>query len=123
MSHKRNVRWGPCPHCGAEGWDAIGQRQSNLLNHDRPQGGRCLKATEDYKRGAGYYPSGARVYVDGRDEAIVRQAFPEGSTSHLFAHYKVDLVGGDRNVAVAMSRVSGMPYGSNAHTGDRKVPS
>lgn len=52
-----------------------------------------------------HFASGARVYIDGRDVAIVRQAFPEGSTSYLFPHYKVDLVGGDRNVAVAISRV------------------
>lgn len=43
--------------------------------------------------------------LDGRDEAIVKQAFPEGSTSYLFPHYKVDVVDGDRNMAIAMSRV------------------
>lgn len=68
------------------------------------------------------FPSGARVLVDGEREAIVRQAFPEGSTSFFFPHYKVDFcnVGperrwsagdrariedGDTNVAVAMHRV------------------
>ena len=51
------------------------------------------------------FPPGARVYVDGRDVAIVKQAFPEGSSSYLFPHYKVDFVGGDRNVAVAIGRV------------------
>lgn len=52
-----------------------------------------------------FFPVGARVLVDGRDEAIVAQAFPEGSSSYLFPHYKVHFVGGDRNVAVAMKRV------------------
>ena len=51
------------------------------------------------------FPSGAKVFVDGRDLAIVRQAFPEGSSSYFSPHYKVDFVGGDRNVAVAMPRV------------------
>jgi hypothetical protein len=51
------------------------------------------------------FPSGARVLVDGRDEAIVRQAFPKGSSSFMFPHYKVDFVGGDKNVAVNMKRV------------------
>lgn len=51
------------------------------------------------------FPSGARVLVDGRDEAIVKQAFPEGSTSFLFPHYKLDIVNGDKNVAVNMKRV------------------
>ncbi len=51
------------------------------------------------------FPVGARVLVDGRDEAIVKQAFPEGSSSFLFPHYKLDFLGGDRNVAVAMKRV------------------
>ncbi len=51
------------------------------------------------------FPTGARVLVDGRDEAIVAQGFPDGSTSFPFAHYKVHFVGGDRNVAVAMDRI------------------
>lgn len=51
------------------------------------------------------FPIGARVYVDGRDEAIVKQAFPEGSSSYMWAHYKVDFIDGDRNVAVALARV------------------
>ena len=51
------------------------------------------------------FPVGARVYVDGRDEATVAQAFPKGSSSFLFAHYKVHFTGGDRNVAVSMKRV------------------
>lgn len=50
-------------------------------------------------------PVGARVIVDGRDAAIVRGAFPQGSSSYLFAHYKVDFVDGDRNVAVKIERV------------------
>lgn len=51
------------------------------------------------------FPIGARVLVDGQDQAIVKQAFPEGSSSFLFPHYKVDFVDGDRNVAVQMKRV------------------
>ena len=51
------------------------------------------------------FPVGARVYVDGRDEAIVLAAYPDGSSSYLHPHYKVDFVGGDRNVAVPLSRV------------------
>jgi hypothetical protein len=51
------------------------------------------------------FPIGARVLVDGRDEAIVKQAFPEGSSSFMWPHYKLDFVGGDRNVAVNVSRV------------------
>jgi hypothetical protein len=51
------------------------------------------------------FPPGAKVYVDGRDLARVRQAFPEGSSSFMFPHYKVDFLDGDKNVAVAMSRV------------------
>lgn len=54
---------------------------------------------------AAHFPIGARVYVDGRDTAIVNQAFPEGSASFLFPHYKVDFVNGDKNVAVAIHRV------------------
>jgi len=34
-------------------------------------------------------PIGARAYCDGRDEVIVRQTFPEGSSSYLWPHYKV----------------------------------
>ena len=51
------------------------------------------------------FPLGARVLVDGRDEAIVKQAFPEGSSSFMWPHYKLDFVGGDRNVVVNMSHV------------------
>ncbi len=35
------------------------------------------------------FPVGAKVYLDGQYTAKVLQAFPEGSTSHLFPHYKV----------------------------------
>ncbi len=51
------------------------------------------------------FPVGAHVLVDKRDRAIVKQYFPEGSSSFLFPHYKVDLVGGDRNVCVHVNRV------------------
>ncbi len=51
------------------------------------------------------FPVGARVLVDGRHEALVGQAFPEGSSSFMFPHYKVHFVDGDRNVAVHVDRV------------------
>jgi hypothetical protein len=73
------------------------------------------------------FPAGALVLVDGRRRAVVRETFPEGSTSFAFPHYRVDFVnldrgkrwggGGDEahaetvesNVAVAMSRVGVEP--------------
>ena len=57
-----------------------------------------------FKTAAGF-PVGARVLVDGKVQAIVKQYFPEGSSSFMFPHYKLDFVGGDRNVAVNVSRV------------------
>ena len=51
------------------------------------------------------FPNGAKVYVDGRDLAIVKQAFPAGSSSYAWPHYKVDFVDGDKNVAVPFGRV------------------
>ena len=48
---------------------------------------------------------GARVLIDGQYPAIVRAAFPKGSTSYLFPHYKVDFVAGDKGAAVAWGRV------------------
>lgn len=51
------------------------------------------------------FPFGAKVYVDGRDLAVVKQAFPNGSSSYLFPHYNLDYVGGDKNVAVSLKRV------------------
>ena len=52
------------------------------------------------------FPPGARVLVDGRDEAFVQSFWPEGSSSALFPHYKLRFVFGDQNVAVAIKRVS-----------------
>jgi hypothetical protein len=49
---------------------------------------------------------GARALVDGRDEVKIRQAFPNGSSSFLFPHYKVDYIGGDKNIAVPWGQVS-----------------
>ncbi len=40
-------------------------------------------------RGVTGFPSGARVLVDGRDEAIVGAHFPEGSTFRLYPHYQL----------------------------------
>jgi hypothetical protein len=51
------------------------------------------------------FPIGSKVLIDGRYKAVVRACFPEGSTSFLFPHYKVDMVGGDKNVAVSMNRI------------------
>ncbi len=50
------------------------------------------------------FPIGARVLVDGVP-AIVKAYWPEGTSSFLFPHYKLDFIGGDRNVAVHVSRV------------------
>ncbi len=50
-------------------------------------------------------PVGQAVYVDGQDWAKIVGVFPEGSTSYLFPHYKVDIFHGDKNVAVKMDRV------------------
>ncbi len=52
------------------------------------------------------FPIGAKVYVDGKYIATVRGAFPEGSTSAGFPHYKIDMKGGEKNIVVAMNRVS-----------------
>lgn len=51
------------------------------------------------------FPVGAHVLVDGRDHGRVSQAFPQGLSSFQFARYKIDFKGGDKNVAVSMSRV------------------
>ncbi len=48
---------------------------------------------------------GARAYLDGRYLVVVKAAYPQGSSSFLFPHYKIDMVGGDRNVAVSMDRI------------------
>jgi len=53
---------------------------------------------------------GDRVSVDG-DEAVVKECYPEGSSSYMFPHCKVDLVDGDRNVAVPLDRVKGLHAG------------
>jgi hypothetical protein len=52
-----------------------------------------------------FFPPGARVYLDGVDEAIVRAVFPRGSLSFAFPHYRVDIVNGDRFVAIRLNRV------------------
>ncbi len=50
------------------------------------------------------FPVGARVQVDGV-VAVVKAYWPEGTSSFLCPHYKLDFLGGDRNVAVHVSRV------------------
>ncbi len=52
------------------------------------------------------FPPGARVLIEGRHEAIVRQYFHDGSHALRAAHYKVDFIDGDRNVCVHVNRVS-----------------
>ncbi len=54
---------------------------------------------------ASIIPPGARVLVEGIGVAIVRDCFLDGSSSYLFPHFKLDFVGGDRNVAVNIRRV------------------
>lgn len=61
------------------------------------------------KTASSVFPVGAVVLIDGRERAKVCAAFPEGSTSYSFPHYKVDIVNGDQNVAVALDRVSVQP--------------
>lgn len=52
------------------------------------------------------FPVGARVYVDGKDQAIIAQVFPEGSSALTAPHYCVRFVGGgSEQVRVAMHRV------------------
>lgn len=53
------------------------------------------------------YPVGAAVFVDGKHTARVVQAFPEGSASYAFPHYKVRYSGAPKHeqTAVAWSRV------------------
>ena len=48
--HRQNRRWGPCSHCGASGWDVIGQRVSGLFDHDRPDGRHCVAAARNLER-------------------------------------------------------------------------
>jgi hypothetical protein len=55
------------------------------------------------------FPNGAQVYVDGRDLARVKTAFPEGSSSLMAPHYIVDFEGGDKNVKVSMKRIGVKP--------------
>ena len=50
------------------------------------------------------FPPGAKVYLDGRYLVKVLQAFPEGSTSHLFPHYTIR-VGNEPPSTVAMNRI------------------
>jgi 3D (Asp-Asp-Asp) domain-containing protein len=51
------------------------------------------------------FPVGARVLVDGIEEAIVKQAFPEGSTSYGFPHYVLKHVGDGEQFVVQFKRV------------------
>jgi len=51
------------------------------------------------------YPIGAKILVDGHRPAIIMEAYPEGSTSYLFAHYVLRFVGSTERTIIAMSRV------------------
>lgn len=89
-----------CRHCDGP----IVQGAGGLWLHDNRRGwyaGREMRCNAEPKG----FPIGARVLVDGRDEAIVKQFFPEGSSSFLWPHYKLDFVGGDFNVVVSPARV------------------
>lgn len=52
-----------------------------------------------------HFPVGARVLVDGEVEARVRACWPHGTWTLLGPHYKVDILDGDKNVAVHYRRV------------------
>ena len=49
------------------------------------------------------FPVGARILVDGRDEAVIQQVFPEGSSSFMFPHYRVRFLGGDSRAVTPCS--------------------
>lgn len=51
------------------------------------------------------FPVGARVLVDGRDEARIRACWPHGSHMQLGPHYSLDFIDGDKNVRVHYSRI------------------
>jgi hypothetical protein len=51
------------------------------------------------------FPIGARVLVDGRDEALVKDQHYNGCTSQLSPHYHVSFVEGDENVRVPWGSV------------------
>ena len=52
-----------------------------------------------------HFPIGAIVLIDGVVRARVLEACPEGTTSQLSPHYRVDIEHGDRNVRVSMNRI------------------
>ncbi len=97
-----------CGQCGAEAeFTRVESENDGTSGQDR-------KSYSDDQDRQSYVPStshtfpiGARVLVDGRDEAIVAQVFPEGSTSLLAPHYCVRFVGGPAHeqVKVSMNRV------------------
>lgn len=62
-----------------------------------------LKKRYGRSRSSKTFPVGAKVLVDGQYFAKVVQAFPQGSTSYLFPHYKLKI--GNEISAVAMNRV------------------
>jgi hypothetical protein len=50
--------------------------------------------------------SGDHVLLDGKTRAIVRSVWPVGSTSFAFPHARIDFSEGDRDVAVALKRLT-----------------
>lgn len=67
---------------------------------------RAIQPAEGGRVHASTHGAGTRVLIDGERRAIVRCAFPRGSTSYLFPHCKVDVIGGEKNVAVALDRLT-----------------
>jgi len=51
------------------------------------------------------FKPGTCVLIDGTRAATVVQHFPKGSTTLSAPHYKINVEGGDRNVAVSVARV------------------
>jgi len=45
------------------------------------------------------------VLVDGSRPATIVEAFPEGSTSYLFAYYVIRFAGSRERTVIAMTRV------------------
>lgn len=71
------------------------------------------------------FPPGARVYVDGQREAKVIGAFPQGSTSYAFPHYRLGpthrrALSTDEIETVAMNRVGVVKRGLRVTTDEER---
>lgn len=71
--------------------DACGEVDYERNEGDKHHGGRSV------------FPRGAKVYVDGRTLVTVVDAFPRGSSSYAFPHYR--LREGTETYVVSMDRV------------------